>query len=113
MIPPEPSEKDEARRHSYAGERVRFNHQQLSATRVRMAMAAGALTGLLGASGWGGLMLLVLWTLLSTLLLRLRFAHALADYFVSPSSLYSEGLSNSCLTFVLFWTFAYNIVYVF
>lgn len=77
------------------------------------AIAAGCAAGILGFSGWAGLLFCVLALAANTGLLLLKTGGAVEQYFESARALAFVSLMPGVMTFVLFWTLSYNIVHVF
>ncbi len=70
---------------------------------MRLSMAAGAFVGLLGFTGWAGFLAMAVWILVTSGLLQMRLGASVHDYFMSPSSMWNEGLSTACLVGVASW----------
>mmetsp|Transcript_21407 Transcript_21407/g.59421 ORF Transcript_21407/g.59421 Transcript_21407/m.59421 type:complete len:120 (+) Transcript_21407:152-511(+) len=95
----------------------RNNLQVVYFCRVYAAIVGGVFTGIIGVTGFFGILHLVLWQGVFTGLLVLKSQTASKDkrYFTSMRELLLDQAFNSTtlLTFILFWTFAYSLVYVF
>mmetsp|Transcript_36491 Transcript_36491/g.93256 ORF Transcript_36491/g.93256 Transcript_36491/m.93256 type:complete len:114 (-) Transcript_36491:171-512(-) len=92
------------------------NKQVVYFTRVYAAIVGGVFTGLVGVTGFIGVLHMVAWQVLfSGLLLLKRGTDTGQKYFLKNSEIMWQQAFNSTtlLTFILFWTFAYSMAYVF
>lgn len=96
-------------------ERVAANVRILSSARVVVALFAGCATGICGVHGWMGLLCFLLSQLLFAVLAHLHARpRGLASFLPNTSSaLLWENLTQAAMTFVLFWTLLFDVVYVY
>jgi len=87
----------------------------VSSARVVVALFAGAATGICGVHGWLGALCFLLAQLVFGALAHLHASpQALSVYLPNSSStLLWENLFQAAMTFVLFWTLLYDVVYVY
>eukprot|EP00386_Alphamonas_edax_P016290 GDKI01049748.1.p1 GENE.GDKI01049748.1~~GDKI01049748.1.p1 ORF type:complete len:116 (-),score=28.97 GDKI01049748.1:97-444(-) len=95
---------------------IGHNRKLMNHTRTLAAILGGIATGLLGFTGLSGLFMFVLVTLLSSFFIAVRADFNPTPYFPPPSGWKEVAYSNftgGLMSFVLFWTLAYNFVYIF
>lgn len=92
---------------------MKSNGETLFFVRTLAACTAGAAAGILGCTGWAGLAFyIIVWLIVSAGLIFKTGFH-IKPYFMSPSALTLEGLTGGLMSFVLFWTLCYDIVYIY
>lgn len=93
------------------------NVQVVYFSRVYSAIVGGIFTGVLGVTGVQGLLHMAAWQLLYTVLLLLKSGSASSEkrfFRKTQEIMFDQAFTGTTLlTFILFWTFAYSIVYVF
>jgi len=94
---------------------VAINVRILSSARVVVALFAGCATGICGVHGWMGLLCFLLSQLLFAALSLLHARpRGLASFLPNArATLMWENLTQAAMTFVLFWTLLYDVVYVY
>lgn len=82
--------------------------------RVLVAMAAGSVAGALALQSLSGALCYVLANAAFSLALWPQLPRAPARTFVDEAfGVFSDNAASGILTFVLFWTMAFNVVHVF
>ena len=96
------------------GEALMHNMKQLDLFNIVIYMAAGTIAGILGLTGLEGLYLLIIVALLTSLGLMLRMQFNVLQFTTVPlGKLVFSGLSSQCMTYILFWTFAFALVHLY
>lgn len=108
------SEKKEQEKVYLSAEAMRSNHRALDLARTVMSICGGLCTGVLGFTN--------LWGLFAFLAFHVLVAVALAASMGFNTSLYTakspgvfifDGITANGGSFVLFWTLAYALVYIY
>ncbi len=96
------------------GDALMHNMKQFELFHIVIYMCAGSIAGILGLTGLEGLYLLVIVAALSCAALILRMKMKLSDYTtMSAFNLMFGGMTSQCMTFILFWTFAFALVHLY
>ncbi len=99
---------------------IQFNMKVQTYLRAMVALVAGSSAGYLGLKGFEGLYYWIVWTMVGTVLEVVKSKANPSLYFENTSNLamftasvFISQLTSLGLTFVLFWTFFYNIIHVY
>mmetsp|Transcript_7388 Transcript_7388/g.11030 ORF Transcript_7388/g.11030 Transcript_7388/m.11030 type:complete len:112 (+) Transcript_7388:90-425(+) len=94
------------------------NKKIIDLCRTSLCTVAGFSTGVLGCTGYKGLIFFVLFHAAVSFFLLLKMGFDLSGYTASKKDgslmgFFFEGLFGLALTFILFWTLSYALVYVY
>eukprot|EP01095_Lingulamoeba_sp_RSL-Kostka_P009775 TRINITY_DN3393_c0_g1_i1.p1 TRINITY_DN3393_c0_g1~~TRINITY_DN3393_c0_g1_i1.p1 ORF type:complete len:110 (+),score=1.30 TRINITY_DN3393_c0_g1_i1:44-373(+) len=93
---------------------VSINRRVVYNARIMISVIAGIYAGIMGATNLFGLIIyLMISILLLSLVLILKIKFDFSSFFQSKLLIFKEGLFQGLMTFVLFWTLAYNIVHIY
>ena len=92
---------------------VARNASAMQARRVLVSVAAGVLAGSLRAEATGGLLVYAAAHAVFGAVQAALLPGPVRDYYASVPALLADGLLGGLLSFVLFWTLAFNLVHVF
>jgi hypothetical protein len=97
----------------FAMDRIAFNARILNYCRVFVAIVSGCAAGILGLTGLAGFVAFFATTLLLSVGLYLKVSCEPKPFFKKPNDIWSEGISQSLLSYILFWTLFYDIVHIY
>ncbi|GAV03133.1 hypothetical protein RvY_13608 [Ramazzottius varieornatus] len=81
--------------------------------RIFTALLAGSTAGILGLTGLYGFLFFFVSNGLLGLLVLQKYNVQYKPYFKKLHMIFTHGLFNSLLTYILFWTFLYGLVHVY
>jgi hypothetical protein len=100
-----------------APQHVKHNLEVVHFTRTWVSIVGGCCCGILGLTNWSGFLFYLLTSLLTSVVLLAKVGgvdpHSVKERFVGWGALTTDGLVAGCMSFVLFWTLLYDIVYVY
>lgn len=82
-------------------------------SRTFMSIIGGVIAGILGFTGLTGFIFYFLIMTVTSVGLIAKTGFTVYSYFDSWSQIILDGFLGGLLSFVLFWTFAYDIVHIF
>lgn len=82
-------------------------------SRVFSGIFAGICAGVLDLKGLEGFILLVVTLLVTTFIMFIQMKMNLSKYFYPSSLFLTTSLWDSIMSFVLFWTFLSNVLYLY
>jgi hypothetical protein len=86
----------------------------LSRSRVFVCIFAGSACGILGLTGWLGMLFFAIVGVgVSTAMLLVKARMQPAVFLPSPNAVAFGSLFNGLMSYVLFWTLLYNVVHVY
>jgi hypothetical protein len=93
---------------------LQSNMFQIDRLRTIMAIAGGTCCGALGLTSLHGLLFFLVVTLCTTLALvtKMRFDSKVFTTFTFLN-FFIQGISNNAMSFVLFWTLSFALVYIY
>eukprot|EP00638_Chattonella_subsalsa_P001355 CAMPEP_0117765176 /NCGR_PEP_ID=MMETSP0947-20121206/19934_1 /TAXON_ID=44440 /ORGANISM="Chattonella subsalsa, Strain CCMP2191" /LENGTH=115 /DNA_ID=CAMNT_0005587737 /DNA_START=30 /DNA_END=377 /DNA_ORIENTATION=- len=99
----------------YSPEALQENGKIINYVRTSMIIVAGVVTGILGCTGlWGLLSFVGFYSLISlTLLVKMGMDPSVYTTNKSVLSFFCSDTQKYGLSFVLFWTLAYALVYIY
>lgn len=97
----------------FAMDRVAYNQRILNFSRVFVAIVSGCAAGILGVTGLAGAACFLLSTLLLSVGLFLKVSCEPKPYFKKPDDIWTEGISQAAMSYILFWTLFYDIVHIY
>jgi ER membrane protein complex subunit 6 len=107
-------DEDEVFESKIIGEAMQKNIKTIGDYETIMFIAAGCIAGILGFTNLHGLFFFLFTSIVVTFSLSLKLRFKIYEYTNSSVlNVWIQGLSNHALSFVLFWTLAYALVYIY
>ena len=79
-----------------------------------MFIIGGVIAGILGCTSLEGLVMIIVLSILSSVALSVKMKFQLKTYTdLSVFGIFTMGISNHAMSFVLFWTLAYALVHIY
>ncbi|ONK81690.1 uncharacterized protein A4U43_C01F31890 [Asparagus officinalis] len=97
----------------YSAENLQSNMKSIYYSRTFLSIIGGVVAGIWGISGWTGFIVYFLVMAFASLGLALKAKFSAHKYFDSWNRVLFDGFFGGLMSFVLFWTFAYDIVHIF
>jgi hypothetical protein len=97
----------------FAMERIGFNARILNFCRVFVAIIAGMAAGIMGITGIPGFLAFFLSTFLLSVGLYLKVSMEPKPFFKKPEDIWTEGIMQALMSYILFWTLFYDIVHIY
>lgn len=97
----------------FSADNLQANMRVVHYCRTFMSIVAGAGAGVLGLTGLAGFLFYLLIMAATSLALLARARFGTAEYFSSWTQLAFDGVGQGAMSFVLFWTLAYDVVHIF
>lgn len=94
----------------YAGDRMAFNQRIIDYCRTFVAIISGCAAGILGLTGLVGFLAFLLTNAVLSVGLFLKVAGDAKPFFRKPNDIWTAGISQAMLSYILFWTLFYDIV---
>ncbi|GAW83526.1 conserved Plasmodium protein, unknown function [Plasmodium gonderi] len=98
---------------NYNERRIRHNKHSLILSKQFHGIIGGITVGILGVQGIYGFLLFSIFTMIGTLM---TFSHIRADYksfFIKKSDIFCRDFFSGLISFILFWTLSYDLIYIF
>ncbi|XP_014663245.1 PREDICTED: ER membrane protein complex subunit 6-like [Priapulus caudatus] len=92
---------------------IRNNAAVIDYCRTSLSALSGCTAGILGLTGLNGFIFYFVTALCLSVVLLMKGGNDWSRYFMSRTSLASNGLLGGLFTYVLFWTFLYGMVHVY
>lgn len=97
-----------------SGENLMFNMRQVERYRTIMFIFGGVVTGTLGLTSLHGLLALIALGLLNSTLLNIKMEFNVLKYTnLSNLQFFLTGIQTNLMSFILFWTLFYALVYIY
>ena len=97
----------------FAMERIGFNGRILNFCRVFVAIISGCAAGIMGITGIPGFLAFFLSTFLLSVGLYLKVSCEPKPFFKKPEDIWTEGIMQALMSYILFWTLFYDIVHIY
>ncbi|XP_004295052.1 PREDICTED: ER membrane protein complex subunit 6 [Fragaria vesca subsp. vesca] len=94
-------------------ESLQSNMKIVYYSRTFMSIISGVIAGILGFTGLSGFILYFLIMAITSVGLIAKAGFQVHSYFDSWNQIILDGFLGGLLSFVLFWTFSYDIVHIF
>ncbi|OAY36924.1 ER membrane protein complex subunit 6 [Manihot esculenta] len=98
---------------TFNAENLQSNMKVIYYSRTFLAIISGVIAGILGFTGLTGFIFYVLIMAITSLGLVAKAKFSVHSYFDSWNRIILDGFFGGLMSFVLFWTFAYDIVHIF
>jgi len=97
----------------FSMERIAYNMRNINFCRTFVAIVSGIAAGIMGLTGILGFLAFLLTTCLLSVGMYLNVAGDAKPYFKSPNDIWTEGITQAMMSYVLFWTLFYDIVHIY
>ncbi|XP_051127920.1 uncharacterized protein LOC127249243 [Andrographis paniculata] len=94
-------------------ENLQNNARIINYSRTFMSIIGGVIAGILGFTGLMGFVFYFFVMAITTAGLAAKTGFAVHSYFDSWNRIALDGILGGLMSFVLFWTFAYDMVHIF
>ncbi|XP_010546958.1 PREDICTED: ER membrane protein complex subunit 6 [Tarenaya hassleriana] len=98
---------------TFSAENMQNNLRILQNSRTFLSIIGGVIAGILGFTGLTGFVFYVLLMSITSVGLLAKAGFLANTYFDSWNRVLFDGFLGGLMSFVLFWTFAYDIVHIF
>ena len=98
---------------TFNAENMQSNMKIIYYSRTFLSIIGGVVAGILGFTGLKGFVFYLLLMALTSLGLVAKAKFSTHTYFDSWNRVLLDGFQGGLMSFVLFWTFAYDIVHIF
>jgi hypothetical protein len=97
----------------FSVDKIAYNAKALNYCRVFVAIISGCAAGILGQTGLLGFLTFFITTFLLSLTLYMKVKGDPKPYFKDAQAIWTEGVVQSLMSYVLFWTLFYDIIYIY
>ncbi|CAG9472214.1 ER membrane protein complex subunit 6, putative [Plasmodium vivax] len=97
----------------YNDRKIKHNKNSLILSKQFYGIIGGITVGILGVQGTYGFLLFSIFTVIGTLM---TFSHIRTDFksfFMKPSDVLCRDFFSGLISFILFWTLSYDLIYIF
>ncbi|XP_077217160.1 uncharacterized protein LOC143851571 isoform X2 [Tasmannia lanceolata] len=98
---------------TFSVENLQNNMKVIYYSRTFLSIIGGVVAGILGLTGLMGFVFYFLVMAITSLGLASKAKFSIHSYFDSWNRIVLDGFLGGLMSFVLFWTFAYDIVHIF
>ncbi|XP_021907062.1 ER membrane protein complex subunit 6 [Carica papaya] len=98
---------------TFSAENLQSNMKIIYYSRTFLSIIGGVVAGILGFTGFAGFILYFVVMAITSVGLIAKAKFSVNSYFDSWNRLILDGFLGGLMSFVLFWTFAYDIVHIF
>ncbi|XP_041000215.1 ER membrane protein complex subunit 6-like [Juglans microcarpa x Juglans regia] len=98
---------------TFNAENLQSNMKTIYYSRTFLSIVGGVIAGILGFTGLTGFILYFLIMAITSAGLIAKSGFSIHSYFDSWNRVVLDGFFSGLMSFVLFWTFAYDIVHIF
>eukprot|EP00308_Calcidiscus_leptoporus_P003929 CAMPEP_0119378804 /NCGR_PEP_ID=MMETSP1334-20130426/49966_1 /TAXON_ID=127549 /ORGANISM="Calcidiscus leptoporus, Strain RCC1130" /LENGTH=111 /DNA_ID=CAMNT_0007398127 /DNA_START=17 /DNA_END=352 /DNA_ORIENTATION=+ len=97
----------------FSAEKIAYNTRSVNYCRVFVAIISGAAAGILGLTGLVGFLAFFLCTCALSAGLYLVTGREPRPYFKAGGDIWTEGVKDGMMSYILFWTLFYDIVHIY
>ena len=97
----------------YAIDRIGFNGRILNFCRVFVAIISGCAAGIMGLTGVMGFAAFFLATMVLSVGMYLKVSCDPKPFFKKPEDIWTEGIMQALMSYILFWTLFYDVVHIY
>ena len=97
----------------FSVDKIAYNAKALNYCRVFVAIISGCAAGILGQTGLLGFLTFFITTFLLSLTLYMKVKGDPKPYFKDAQAIWTEGVVQSLMSYVLFWALFYDIIYIY
>ncbi|CAN6876777.1 hypothetical protein Bca4012_079025 [Brassica carinata] len=98
---------------TFSAENLQKNLKVIQNCRTFLSIIAGVLAGIIGFTGLTGFVFYFVVMLITSVGLMAKAGFSADVYFDSWNRVLFDGFLGGLMSFVLFWTFAYDLVHIF
>ncbi|WCJ23263.1 ER membrane protein complex subunit 6 [Euphorbia peplus] len=98
---------------TFSAENMQSNMKVIYYSRTFLSIIGGVIAGILGFTGLFGFIFYFLIMAVTSVALIAKAKFSVHSYFDSWNRIILDGFVGGLMSFVLFWTFAYDIVHIF
>ncbi|KAL5782091.1 hypothetical protein ACOSP7_007120 [Xanthoceras sorbifolium] len=98
---------------TFSAENMQSNMKVIYYSRTFLSIIGGVIAGILGFTGFAGFIFYFLIMAVTSVGLMAKAKFSVHSYFDSWNRIILDGFLGGLMSFVLFWTFAYDIVHIF
>ncbi|KAI9387298.1 hypothetical protein POPTR_010G148600v4 [Populus trichocarpa] len=98
---------------TFRAENLQSNMKVIYYSRTFLSIIGGVIAGILGLTGLTGFVFYFLMMTITSVSLIAKAKFSIHTYFDSWNRVLLDGFLGGLMSFVLFWTFAYDIVHIF
>lgn len=98
---------------AFSAENLQNNMKVTFYSRTFLSIIGGVVAGILGLTGLKGFILYFIIMAVGSLGVIIKAKFDIHEYFDSWNRVILDGITGGLMSFVLFWTFAYDIVHIF
>ncbi|SCQ16962.1 ER membrane protein complex subunit 6, putative [Plasmodium ovale] len=99
--------------HKYNDNRIKYNKRSLILSKQFYGIIGGITVGILGIQGINGFLLFPVFTLIGTLMTFFHIRDNFESFFLKKSDVICRDFFSGLISFILFWTLSYDIIYIF
>merc|ERR1719198_1159772 len=92
---------------------LQHNARTLAHTRIFSGCMAGGVAGLLKCEGLSGVFVFIVITLLHSAMIFMKMGGDVTRHFPKAQDIFVSQFSHGVMSFILFWTLAYDMVHIF
>mmetsp|Transcript_120169 Transcript_120169/g.340153 ORF Transcript_120169/g.340153 Transcript_120169/m.340153 type:complete len:130 (+) Transcript_120169:120-509(+) len=92
---------------------LQHNARALGHCRIFSGVIAGCVAGLLKCEGLSGVFVFVLITVMHSLMIFVKMGFAVTRHFPNARDVFVNQFAHGLMSFILFWTLAYDMVHIF
>ncbi|XP_038723106.1 ER membrane protein complex subunit 6-like [Tripterygium wilfordii] len=97
----------------FSAENTQSNLKVIYYSRTFMSIIGGVISGILGFTGLYGFIFYFVIMAITSVGLVAKAKFSIHSYFDGWNRIMLDGITGGLMSFVLFWTFAYDIVHIF
>ncbi|KAJ6835271.1 ER membrane protein complex subunit 6 isoform X1 [Iris pallida] len=97
----------------FSAENLQINMKSINYSRTFLSIIGGVAAGIWGFTGLMGFIFYFLVMAVASVGLAVKAKFSVHKYFDSWNRIIFDGFFSGLMSFVLFWTFAYDIVHIF
>jgi len=97
----------------FSMDRMGYNIRTVNSCRTFVAIVAGMAAGVLGIEGLAGFVAFLGTTAVLSVGLYFKVACDPKPYFKKPNDIWTEGISQAAMSYIMFWTLFYDIVHIY
>ncbi|KAJ0989128.1 hypothetical protein J5N97_007484 [Dioscorea zingiberensis] len=97
----------------FSAENLQSNMKSIYYSRTFLSIVGGVVAGIWGFTGLMGFVFYFLVMAIASMLFAAKAKFSVRTYFDSWNRIVVDGFLGGLMSFVLFWTFAYDIVHIF
>uniref|UniRef100_A0A7S0HSP5 ER membrane protein complex subunit 6 n=1 Tax=Phaeocystis antarctica TaxID=33657 RepID=A0A7S0HSP5_9EUKA len=97
----------------FSMDKIAYNARNINYCRVFVAILAGAASGIMGLEGIAGFVAFFASSMVLSLGMYLKMNSNPKPYFKTGSDVWTEGIGQALMSYVMFWTLFFDIVHIY